>query len=390
MTQHGTHCRLRACQHSTFSRLRIKLGLAVQRKHIQDTFFVVLLVGLSAAFFRVLVPLLVAIAVAVILALVLRHPVSWLTRRGMRRGKATVLIIVGLVVIGAAPVVLLTTLIIAEVEVGAQTVRTEWPRLLTWIQSKLPGMRALMEQYQIEERISALIGDAAAQALNASRAALTSAAGVVLRAVVVIYLVIYLLIDGEDLLKYIYRLLPLDRAHSRELLQRAANTLDATVLGTLFIGIIEGAFGALLFALFGFPSPTLWGMIMVIMSVLPLLGINVIIVPAGIIAIILGDVGRGIGLIAIGVAGTVVSQNMIRPKLVGDRAGLHPALVLVSTIGGLVWLGLIGFIVGPVIATLAVILWEQLAVRHEGLVGDTPDNGTPNDDAPDDEPLDIE
>ena len=361
----------------------------MQRKNIQDAFFIVLLVGLSAAFFRVLVPLLVAIAVAVILALVLRHPVSWLTRRGMRRGKATVLIIVGLLVIGAAPVVLLTTLIIAEVEVGAQTVRTEWPRVLTWIQSKLPGMRALMEQYQIEERISALIGDAAAQALNASRAALTSAAGVVLRAVVVIYLVIYLLIDGEDLLKNIYRLLPLDRVHARELLQRAANTLDATVLGTLFIGIIEGAFGALLFALFGFPSPTLWGMIMVIMSVLPLLGINVIIVPAGIIAIILGDVGRGIGLIAIGVAGTVVSQNMVRPKLVGDRAGLHPALVLVSTIGGLVWLGLIGFIVGPVIATLALILWEQLAVRHEGLVGDTPDDDAPAGDAPDDEPLDI-
>ena len=357
----------------------------MQRKNIQDAFFIVLLVGLSAAFFRVLVPLLVAIAVAVILALVLRHPVSWLTRRGMRRGKATVLIIVGLLVIGAAPVVLLTTLIIAEVEVGAQTVRTEWPRLLTWAQSKLPGMRALMEQYQIEERISALIGDAAAQVLNASRAALTSAAGVVLRAVVVIYLVIYLLIDGEDLLKYIYRLLPLDRAHSRELLQRAANTLDATVLGTLFIGIIEGAFGALLFALFGFPSPTLWGMIMVIMSVLPLLGINVIIVPAGIIAIILGDVGRGIGLIAIGVAGTVVSQNMIRPKLVGDRAGLHPALVLVSTIGGLVWLGLIGFIVGPVVATLAVILWEQLALRHDGPDDDTPDDDTPDDDTPDDD-----
>ena len=356
---------------------------AVQRKHIRDAFFIVLLVALSGAFFRLLLPLLVAIAVAVILALLLRHPVGWLTRHGMRRGKATVLIIVGLVVIGAAPVVLLTTLIIAEVEEGVQTVRTEWPRLLAWAQSKLPGLRALMEQYQIEERMSALIGDAAAQALSATRRALASAAGVALRAVVVIYLVIYLLIDGEELIKYLYRLLPLDRTHARELLHRAANTLDATVLGTLFIGVIEGAFGALLFALFGFPSPTLWGMIMVIMSVLPLLGINVIIVPAGIIAIILGDVGRGIGLIAVGVAGTVVSQNMVRPKVVGDRAGLHPALVLVSTLGGLVWLGLIGFIVGPVIATLALILWEQLAVRHED-----PDGGT-GDDPPVDEPLDT-
>ena len=352
---------------------------AVQRKQIQDAFFIVMLVALSAAFFRLLVPLLLAIAVAVILALVLRHPVRWLTRHGMSRTRATVLIIIGLVLIGSGPVALLASLIVAEVEEGVQTVRTEWPRLLTWVQSKLPAVRALMEQYQIEERISALIGDAAAQALNASRAALQSAAGIALRVVVVIYLVIYLLIDGEELLKYMYRMLPLDRAHARGLLDRAAQTLDATVLGTLFIGVIEGTFGAVLFAVFGFPSPTLWGVVMVIMSVLPLLGINVIIVPAGIIAIILGDVGRGIGLIAVGVAGTVVSQNLIRPKLVGDRAGLHPALVLVSTLGGLVWLGLIGFIVGPVIATLAVILWEQFAVRH----GD-PNGGTAGEDASDD------
>ena len=367
---------------STFSAGRIKVPVAVQRKHIQDAFFIVMLVALSAAFIRLLVPLLVALVIAVILALVLRHPVSWLTRHGMKRRKATVLIIVGLVVVGSGPIALLTSLIIAEVEEGAQIVRTEWPRLLTWIQSKLPGVRALMAEYQIEERISALIGDAAAQALSASRAALQSAAGIALRAVVVIYLVIYLLLDGEELMKYIYRLLPLDRDQARELLQRAANTLDATVLGTLFIGVIEGTFGAVLFAAFGFPSPTLWGVVMVIMSVLPLLGINVIIVPAGIIAIVLGDVGRGIGLIAVGVAGTVVSQNLVRPKLVGDRAGLHPALVLVSTLGGLVSLGLIGFIVGPVIATLAMILWEQLAVRREDPNGDAAGEDASDDAAP--------
>ena len=354
----------------------------MQRKHIQDAFFIVLLVALSAAFIRVLVPLLAAVVLAVILALVLRHPVGWLTDRGMGRGKATVLIIVGLVAVCSVPVTLLAGLIIAEVEEGVQIVRTEWPRLLAWVQSKLPGLRALMAEYQIEERISALIGNAAAQALNVSRAAIQSAAGVALRAVVVIYLVIYLLIDGEKLLERIHHLLPLDRDPAQKLLDRAANTLDATVLGTLFIGVIEGAFGALLFALFGFPSPTLWGVIMVIMSVLPLLGINVIIVPAGIIAIILGDVGRGIGLIAVGVAGTVVSQNMIRPKLVGNRAGLHPALVLVSTIGGLVWLGLIGFIVGPVIATLALIMWEEFADRHEDPDGVAPAGGTPDNDSP--------
>ena len=65
------------------------------------------------------------------------------------------------------------------------------------------------------------------------------------------------------------------------------------------------------------------------------------------------------------VPGTIFSQNILRPKLIGDRTGLHPALVLVSTIGGLSWLGLIGFLVGPIIATLFVVIWEQFATQRE-------------------------
>ena len=79
----------------------------------------------------------------------------------------------------------------------------------------------------------------------------------------------------------------------------------------------------------------------------------------------MGDTGRGVGLIVVGVAGAVISQNVLRPKLVGDRSGLHPALVLVATLGGLAWMGLIGFVIGPILATLATIAWEQFANRNE-------------------------
>ena len=120
----------------------------------------------------------------------------------------------------------------------------------------------------------------------------------------------------------------------------------------------------MLFALFGIPSAALWGLIMVVLSALPMVGINVAIVPAGVVLIIMGDIGRGVGLIVAGVAGVVLSQNVLRPKLVGDRSGLHPALVLLATLGGLAWLGLIGFVIGPILATLAMIAWQQFANRQ--------------------------
>ena len=336
----------------------------MNRKQIQDAFFIVLLVGLSVAFIRLLSPYLVAIAVAVILALLLRHPLNWLLRLGVARGAATALVVVALMVLGAVFLILFGILLTSELEEGVRTIRSEWPKLLAWAQQRLPWMQALVEQYELEQRISDLLGNAASQILSLSQAALSSLAAGILRAVVVAFLVIYLLLEGEDLVDRLYQLLPLDRTQTDQLMRRAAQTLDATVLGTLFIGVLEGTFGGLLFVLFGLPSATLWGLIMVLVSVLPLLGINAVIVPAGVVVIIMGDVGRGVGLIVVGVTGAVVSQNLLRPKLVGDRSGLHPALVLVATLGGLAWLGLVGFVIGPMLATLAMIAWEQFASRH--------------------------
>ena len=336
----------------------------MNRKQIQDAFFIVLLVGLSVAFIRLLSPYLVAIAVAVILALLLRHPLNWLLRLGVARGAATALVVVALMVLGAVFLILFGILLTSELEEGVRTIRSEWPKLLAWAQQRLPWMQALVEQYELEQRISDLLGNAASQILSLSQAALSSLAAGILRAVVVAFLVIYLLLEGEDLVDRLYQLLPLDRTQTDQLMRRAAQTLDATVLGTLFIGVLEGTFGGLLFVLFGLPSATLWGLIMVLVSVLPLLGINAVIVPAGVVVIIMGDVGRGVGLIVVGVTGAAVSQNLLRPKLVGDRSGLHPALVLVATLGGLAWLGLVGFVIGPMLATLAMIAWEQFASRH--------------------------
>ncbi len=336
----------------------------MNRKQIQDAFFIVLLVGLSVAFIRLLSPYLVAIAVAVILALLLRHPLNWLLRLGVARGAATALVVVALMVLGAVFLILFGILLTSELEEGVRTIRSEWPKLLAWAQQRLPWMQALVEQYELEQRISDLLGNAASQILSLSQAALSSVAAGILRAVVVAFVVIYLLLDGAKLVERLYRLLPLDRTQTDQLMRRAAQTLDATVLGTLFIGVLEGTFGGLLFVLFGLPSATLWGLIMVLVSVLPLLGINAVIVPAGVVVIIMGDVGRGVGLIVVGMTGAVVSQNLLRPKLVGDRSGLHPALVLVATLGGLAWLGLVGFVIGPMLATLAMIAWEQFASRH--------------------------
>ena len=107
----------------------------------------------------------------------------------------------------------------------------------------------------------------------------------------------------------------------------------------------------------------------------------VVLVPAGAILIVTGRVFSGITVIALGLAGVAITQNLIKPKLLGDRSGLNPALALLATIGGIMWLGLIGFLVGPLLASLFIVVWRQFGKRYQAELS-TKDIETESPDSP--------
>ena len=147
------------------------------------------------------------------------------------------------------------------------------------------------------------------------------------------------------------------------------STTSATLISTIIIGFLEGMLAAVLFIACGLPSPFFWGVITMVLSMIPLIGSNLIIIPAGIATIAGGSV------VFIGFVGVAITQNIVKPKLLGDRTGLHPALALLATIGGIAWLGLIGFLVGPVLAALFIVVWRQFAKRYKTLLDGKNDHG---------------
>ena len=66
----------------------------------------------------------------------------------------------------------------------------------------------------------------------------------------------------------------------------------------------------------------------------------------------------GAALFALGVAGVVLIDNLLRPILVGKDTKLPDFVVLIATVAGLELFGLSGFIVGPIIAALFIALWD--------------------------------
>jgi predicted PurR-regulated permease PerM len=175
----------------------------------------------------------------------------------------------------------------------------------------------------------------------------------------------FMFLDSKKLLSKVRRVLPMERTDERKAVDELVKITDTIIIYTLLIGIAEGAFGGILFMIMGISSPFFWALIMVVLSMLPIVGANSVIVPAAVILIMNGSPTKGLILLVIGAGAITINQNIIKPKLTGDRSGLHPVVMFISTIGGIAWLGVIGFLVGPLIAALTIVSWELFASKFK-------------------------
>ncbi len=181
---------------------------------------------------------------------------------------------------------------------------------------------------------------------------------------VTFYLLFYFLRDRLAAKTMIKAWLPLAKPETEELLRRVAETVHATVYGTLAVAAVQGTLGGLMFWVLGLPTPLLWGLVMGLLSLVPVLGAFIVWIPAALLLILDGSWVRALILSAWG--GIVVGgiDNILRPMFVGNRLRLHTIPAFISIIGGLVLFGAPGFILGPLTATMTMLLVE-LWMRHE-------------------------
>jgi predicted PurR-regulated permease PerM len=179
-----------------------------------------------------------------------------------------------------------------------------------------------------------------------------------------LYILFFFLRDGSRLVATLIHVLPLGDVRVRQLLTKFAEVSLATIKGTLVVGIVQGAIGAVLFWALGIPAPVFWGTLMTMFSVLPAVGPGLIWLPAAVILLAMGHIVKGIVLIAAGVLVIGLVDNVLRPILVGRDTQMPDYLVLLATLGGLAVFGVSGFVIGPVIAAIFLVVWEMFAQEH--------------------------
>jgi predicted PurR-regulated permease PerM len=116
----------------------------------------------------------------------------------------------------------------------------------------------------------------------------------------------------------------------------------------------------------GLPAPLLWGAIMALLAIVPVLGAFVVWVPAALYLALSGNWGKALILTAWGGIVIALIDNLLYPVLVGKRLRLHTLPVFIAIVGGIVLFGGAGLILGPVTLALTVALVEVWRRRTAG------------------------
>ncbi len=314
--------------------------------------------------FRVVQPFLSVIAWALALAVLFTPLQRWLESKvkNSNVGASISVLIVALIVV--VPATFVGERLIVQAASGAQLVADkvssgEWRRALEAQPRLAPVAKMMDEELNIPESVKGVAAWLSSAAGSLVKGSLYQMVGFCL----VFYLLFFFLRDREVTLQALSSLSPLSPFEMKEMFLRVRDTIYATIYGTLAVSSVQGLLGGLMFWWLGLSAPLLWGVVMAVLAVVPVLGAFVVWIPAALFLALEGHWGKALILTLWGILVVGTIDNLLRPVLVGNRLKLHTILAFLSVVGGLMLFGPSGLILGPITLTVTMDLMETWS-RH--------------------------
>lgn len=204
--------------------------------------------------------------------------------------------------------------------------------------------------------------------LNQANAIASNLLKFIIHFFLMLIIIYYLLLDGSRLLRYIIDLSPLPDDQDIKLMNKFKDMAGAVLVVNGISGLIQGVVGGIVFALIGFRSPVLWGVVMAFFAFLPIVGIGIILMPAALWLIFVGRLGVGITVMVIYVILSGGVEYLFKPAVVGKHIKMHTLLVFLGIIGGLQLFGILGIIYGPLVITFFLTLSDIYNKSYKSLV----------------------
>lgn len=331
-------------------------------------------------FSRILLPFVMPVLMGAFLVVLMMPVQDWLCAKTRGRTRlaaalSTVVVFVAVVV----PVGVIAYLVAGEIisVMGYAKELLDKTDLRQELLASLPrGIRRYVRLdprgKEVEQAVLAVVAGGAGMLTRMLKASTEFAIDLFLM-VVALY---YFFLDGKRLVSEGARLLPIDPRYYRIFIKEFKDVAYAIIYGNTLTAMIQGVIGFFGLWFAGVPHAPIWAVAMVVTAMIPVGGTALVWGPVGIALLVTNRYTEGLFLLAWGTFLVSTVDNVIRPKLCGSRMALHPLLVFLSMFGGIAVFGMMGLLVGPLIASIFMAMIriyrrDFLAARVAGLNGAT-------------------
>ncbi len=250
---------------------------------------------------RMLQPFLTVIIWAAVLVL-LFYPLHRRFARRMSPGLAAGCSLVVVLVTVLVPIALVAAAVGAELAKVASDAPQQVERLLAdpALGGRLQRLLARAQEWTGQDfaiapdRVSELLANASETLLKGTFNVLGGVLGSVVKFFLVLFTTYFLFRDGAKVAAALPAALPMSRRGAERLIAHTGEIIHASVNGTLLIAAIQGALGGLMFWALGLPSPLVWGVVMTLLSLLPVGGSSVVWRPAALALGLTGHLGKAV------------------------------------------------------------------------------------------------
>jgi len=314
--------------------------------------------------YRLIVPFVPALAWALTLAVLFAPLHRWNETRLRRPDLAASVSVLLVSLIVVVPATLVAERLIDQAARGALVIKSmvesgSWQQALEDHPRLAPVGHWIGQQLDLPETV----GSVASWLTNVSASFLRGSIAQVIGFLLTLYLLFYFLRDQQTALEALSDLSPLSKAEMGQLTSRVADTIHATIYGTVICAVVQGILSGLMFWWLGLPVPLFWGLVMGLLAVVPVFGAFVVWLPTAVFLALEGSWGRALILAAWGTVVVGGIDNVLYPILVGNRLKLHTVPAFISVVGGLIMFGSSGLILGPLAVTITMSLLEIWRAR---------------------------
>ncbi|MDZ4724093.1 MAG: AI-2E family transporter [candidate division Zixibacteria bacterium] len=346
----------------------------MKRRDFFAGLFILLCIVCFYLFYKLIVPFFVPIAWAIILAITFHPLFRWFSARMKSPDLAATAVCVVVLLLILGPV---SYLFIALVNEAYGIVRHvdnayksgELQRYFTYDPPWFSSIKIKLSPYMDVSNINlaGLVRDAIEKVtglvVGKSTWIATNVTKSLLYFFIIMFSLFYFLRDGNRWVDKLKRITPLTNSQIDATYTQLREIIEATMYSGVAIALLQGLLGGIIFWIFGLQSPIFWGAVMAFLSLIPFIGGFLVYIPGGLILIFDGSPGKGILVIALGIILVSQADNFLRPYLLAGRTALHPLLLFFTLMGGVLMFGLLGVVIGPVIAAVFFTLVRIIELK---------------------------